>query len=120
MNVINDIFELVDMQTKMNKYPNQLSGGEQQRVAIARALAKNPSILFCDEPTAALDEEMSYKIFNILYKTNKQRKKTIILITHNSKFKLLADKIITFEENTIKVTENENPISPDELFKINL
>ncbi|WP_179309195.1 ATP-binding cassette domain-containing protein, partial [Escherichia coli] len=72
----------VGMENKINKYPFQLSGGEQQRVAIARALASNPSIILADEPTGALDIENTENILKLLKEIN-QKGKTVIIITHD-------------------------------------
>ena len=77
-----------------------LSGGEKQRVAIARSLISKPKILFCDEPTGALDDENGKKVINILEKLHQQGQ-TIILVTHNPDFKQLATQIITLQNGQI-------------------
>ena len=77
-----------------------LSGGEKQRVAIARSLIGRPKILFCDEPTGALDDENGNKVMNILKKLH-QEGQTIVLVTHNSDFKHLATQIITLQDGKI-------------------
>ena len=77
-----------------------LSGGEKQRVAIARSLISKPKILFCDEPTGALDDENGKKVMNILEKLH-QEGQTIVLVTHNPDFKQLATQIITLQDGQI-------------------
>lgn len=113
---IEDIFETIGMSSKINNYPHQLSGGEQQRVSIARALAKNPSILFGDEPTGALDEEMGRKVLEILIKINKELKTSIIIVTHNPHIARIADTVLHVKNGTIdKFIINENPVSPSDI-----
>src|SRR5690349_6609969 len=80
---VNEILQEVMLEEHAQKFPYQLSGGQQQRVAIARALAKNPAILFCDEPTGALDEETGKAILTVLQRINEEFKTTVFLITHN-------------------------------------
>ena len=78
-----DILQKVGLQDKLNKFPSQLSGGEQQRVSIARAIAKQPKILLCDEPTGALDYKTGKQILSLIQKTCREEKVTTIVITHN-------------------------------------
>jgi len=107
---VDNVLKSVDLIEHKNKFPYQLSGGQQQRVAIARALAKRPSILFCDEPTGALDSEMSFQILELLQKLQREEKITIIMVTHNPDIKEIADKIIYLRDGQIKsVVLNENP-----------
>ncbi|MFP4286885.1 MAG: ABC transporter ATP-binding protein [Candidatus Izemoplasmataceae bacterium] len=96
-----EILEKVGLKNHINKYPYQLSGGEQQRVSIARALVKKPKILFCDEPTGALDETTGKSILRTLQDLNKDLKTTIILITHNPSIGLLADTIVKMNSGEI-------------------
>ncbi|MBE2990271.1 ABC transporter ATP-binding protein, partial [Sneathia sp. DSM 16630] len=76
-----ELLKLVDLEDRINFYPNELSGGQKQRVAIARALINNPSIVLADEPTGNLDEENSKKINDLFIKLNKENAQTIILVT---------------------------------------
>ena len=76
------------------RYPANLSGGEQQRVAIARALAKNPKLLLCDEPTGALDYNTGKAILKLLQDTGRQTGMTVIIITHNSALTAMADRVV--------------------------
>ena len=80
---VEEMIEQVGLTPNIDKYPFQLSGGEQQRVSIARAVVKNPKILFCDEPTGALDEENAKEILHVLQDLNKTYKTTICLIPSN-------------------------------------
>lgn len=89
--------EAVGLGDKANSYPNQLSGGQQQRVAIARALVNNPSIIFADEPTGALDSETSRDIMTVLSNLNKQGK-TIIMVTHDEDLTTYASKVIRLKD----------------------
>jgi len=93
---------LVGLKDKSKSFPTQLSGGQQQRVSIARAIAKNPSILLCDEPTGALDDESGLNVLTLLEKINSEYKKTIILITHNQSIMQIADKVIYLKNGTIE------------------
>ena len=110
------VMERVGLKDRMNNFPSQLSGGEQQRVAIARAIAKNPKILFCDEPTGALDYNTGKQILQLLQDTCRKEKMTVIIITHNSAITPMADKVIKFKNGTVEsVIKNENPISISEI-----
>ena len=79
-----DVLSAVGLFDKKNRFPRELSGGEQQRVSIARAIVKNPKLLLCDEPTGALDLETSRDVLSLLQKVNTQFGTTILMITHNS------------------------------------
>lgn len=98
---IAEMLNIVGLKEHQNKYPHQLSGGEQQRVSIARALIKEPMILFCDEPTGALDETNGKRILSLLQKLNQDFKTTIVLITHNPAISSLADRIIKMNSGKV-------------------
>ncbi|WP_374696724.1 ABC transporter ATP-binding protein [Spiroplasma endosymbiont of Polydrusus formosus] len=113
---IKDIFETIGMEEQMNKYPHQMSGGQQQRVSIARALAKNPNILFGDEPTGALDEEMGRKVLEILVDVNKKYKTTVIIVTHNPNIADIANIVIHVRNGLIdQIKNNTHPKKPSEI-----
>ncbi len=113
---IKDIFETIGMEEQMNKYPHQMSGGQQQRVSIARALAKNPDILFGDEPTGALDEEMGHKVLEILVDVNKKYKTTVIIVTHNPNIADIANTVIHVRNGLInQIKKNTHPKKPSEI-----
>ena len=86
---VEEALELTDLIDYQNKYPDQLSGGEQQRVCIARAIVKNPELILADEPTGNLDPAAAHKILKILEQINKEGT-TIIMATHN--YKLISDR----------------------------
>ena len=92
----------VGLEHKTDKFPVQLSGGEQQRVAIARALAKQPKIVLADEPTGNLDEETGRKIMDLMRDLNKKTKTTFIVVTHNPEIAKIADRILTIHEGKIE------------------
>jgi len=113
-----EALKAVGLEDHMNKFPNQLSGGEQQRVSIARAIAKNPKLLLCDEPTGALDSKTGVEVLNLLKKQCDGNKgaNTVILVTHNSLFAEIADTVIRVKNGKIEsVTPNENPKKIDEV-----
>ncbi len=95
------IIKILGIGDKLEVLPNQLSGGQQQRVAIARALIYRPAILLADEPTGNLDQKNSKEIVDLLKLSNRNLKQTIILITHDEKIALEADRIITIEDGQI-------------------
>ncbi len=106
----------VGLSDRMNNFPSQLSGGEQQRVAIARALAKNPKLLLCDEPTGALDYVTGKQILALLQKTCRERKMTVIVITHNLALTPMADKVIHIRNGKVERMEiNSNPKPVEEI-----
>lgn len=90
---------------KFDALPNQLSGGQQQRVAIARSLIYRPAILLADEPTGNLDQKNSREIIDMLKLSNRSLEQTILLITHDEKVALEADRIITIEDGRIRKDE---------------
>ncbi len=105
-----EALQLVGLGHRMDNFPAQLSGGEQQRVAIARALAKNPKLLLCDEPTGALDYKTGKAILGLLQDTCKQTGCTVVLITHNTAFTAIADRVIHVKEGRASRVElNANP-----------
>ncbi len=89
-----EVLEIVGMWEHRDKYPFEISGGEQQRVAIARAVVKNPAIILCDEPTGALDFENAKKVLKLLEDINKKYGTTIIIATHNIAISQMSHKII--------------------------
>jgi len=97
-----DVLNSVGLAGRFNNFPSQLSGGEQQRVSIARAIAKNPKLLLCDEPTGALDYKTGIEILKLLYNFCKKNKKTIIIVTHNSEIKDIADKVIHIKNGRVE------------------
>ena len=95
------IVRTLGIEDKLESLPNQLSGGQQQRVAIARSLIYRPAILFADEPTGNLDQKNSKEIIDLLKLSNRNLKQTILLITHDEKIALEADRIVTIEDGQI-------------------
>ena len=113
---IDEILKAIGLETQSRKYPNELSGGQQQRVSIARSVAKNPNILFGDEPTGAIDEEMSKNIMNLFVEINKKYHTTIIIVTHNPILAEIATMVINVANGSISnIKINKNPKSVDQL-----
>ena len=108
---LNEIIKLLKIEDRRKAMPSQLSGGEQQRVSIGRALMNNPSIILADEPTGNLDSMASKEIVEIFKYYNKAYKQTLIIVTHDEKIALQADRIIKLEDGKI---------IGDEGWKINL
>ena len=98
---VNDIIAKLGLSNRLSHLPNQLSGGQQQRVAIGRALINNPALLLADEPTGNLDSENSREIISLLRKFNKEFNQTVIMITHDERIALSADRIIAIEDGRI-------------------
>lgn len=113
-----EILKEVGLEQHSNKFPNQLSGGEQQRVSIARAIAKDPKLLLCDEPTGALDSKTGVDVLKLLKKQCDKNNgaNTVIIVTHNSLFAEIADTVIHVKNGKIEsVVANENPKKIDEV-----
>ncbi len=96
-----EIVNRLGIQDKLSSLPSQLSGGQQQRAAIARALVYRPAILLADEPTGNLDRKNSVEIIDLLKLSNRDMNQTILLITHDEKVALEADRILTIEDGKI-------------------
>lgn len=113
---VNEVIKTVGLTRHRKKYMHELSGGEQQRVSIARALAKNPKIMFCDEPTGALDEKTGKKVLEALVEANEKLGTTMMIITHNPGIALIGDRVIRM--NSGKITQeyqNEKRTNPLEI-----
>ncbi len=107
------VLEEVGLINHLDKFPNELSGGEQQRVSIGRAVAKEPKILLCDEPTGALDSYTGVEIIKLL---KKQKDTTVIVVTHNSLIAEVADRVIKVKNGHIESnTKNKNIKNVDEV-----
>ena len=107
---------LVGLADRVNHYPAELSGGEQQRVSIARAIAKNPKVLLADEPTGALDFNTGIMVLDVLKQIHRQRKTSILFITHNQEIAKIADMVISLRSGEIlNMYENETPLAPAEV-----
>ncbi len=96
------LLKTVNLEGYEDRYPRELSGGEQQRVAIARALANNPEIILADEPTGNLDSENSRKIIELLKRLNQELNKTIILVTHEKELARYANRIVYLLDGKIQ------------------
>ena len=98
---VDDILKTLGLYEHRHKLPSQLSGGQQQRCSIGRAIVKNPDILLCDEPTGALDYKTGKAILKLLQDTCRTTGKTVVLITHNSAFADIADRVIHVREGRV-------------------
>lgn len=113
---IAEMIRAVGLDSHAHKYPFQLSGGQMQRVAIARALVKNPEVLFCDEPTGALDEKTGKKILKTLEDIHKKYHTTMIIVTHNPSIALMANTVIRMNSgHIVEIIHNETVASAESL-----
>lgn len=99
--LLKDLVEKLGLKERLKHLPNQLSGGQQQRVSIGRALMNHPALLLADEPTGNLDSENSKEIITLLRKFNRENNQTVIIITHDERIALAADRVITIEDGMI-------------------
>lgn len=112
------ILKDVGLEKHYNKFPNQLSGGEQQRVSIARAIAKDPILLLCDEPTGALDSKTGVEVLNLLKEQcdANNGENTVVIVTHNSLIAQIADRVIRLKNGKVESNEiNKTPKNIDEV-----
>ena len=104
------------LENLVERFPNQISGGEQQRVAIARALVKDPSVLLCDEPTGSLDFENGRGVLDLLKLINNKKSTTVILATHNTVIAGMADRVVRLGSGKVLQNDlNTNSVMPKEL-----
>ncbi|TDL47400.1 ABC transporter ATP-binding protein [Paenibacillus dendritiformis] len=106
---LDDLVKTLSLQQRLNHLPNQLSGGQQQRVSIGRALIGNPAIMLADEPTGNLDSKNSREIIDLLKMCNKTYQQTLIVITHDERIALQADRVISIEDGRIAKDEVIRP-----------
>ena len=101
-----ELLEMVGMADRMDHQPSELSGGQKQRVAIARAMANDPAILLADEPTGALDSATGRMVMDLFHRLNRERGKTIVLITHNRELALETDRFVTMRDGRLYVGDS--------------
>ncbi|TFH11093.1 MAG: ABC transporter ATP-binding protein [Candidatus Thorarchaeota archaeon] len=97
-----EVLREVDMLERRDHFPRQMSGGEQQRIAIARALVNDPPILFCDEPTGNLDSKTGENIMKIIADLNREKKMTVVLVTHNEDLVKFAKRTLRMKDGVIR------------------
>lgn len=103
--LIDSLVHTLGLEKRLNHLPSQLSGGQQQRVSIGRALVNNPALMLADEPTGNLDSENTKEIISLLKKFNQENNQTLIVITHDERIALAADRVIAIEDG--KITRDE-------------
>ena len=101
-----ELLKMVGMADRMDHQPSELSGGQKQRVAIARAMANDPAILLADEPTGALDSATGRMVMDLFHRLNRERGKTIVLITHNRELALETDRFVTMRDGRLYVGDS--------------
>lgn len=106
----NELIYILGLENRINHLPNQLSGGQQQRVSIGRAMMNHPAIVLADEPTGNLDSKASREIIDLLKASNKKYKQTLIVITHDEKIALEADRIITIQDGKLVKDERKGSV----------
>lgn len=110
-----EILKSVGLLKHVDKFPQELSGGEQQRVSIARAIMKNPKVLLCDEPTGALDSKTGVEVLKLLRKQS-DSDTTVIVVTHNALIADIADRVIRVKNGKVESNEiNKHPKNIDEV-----
>ncbi|GCE15343.1 ABC transporter ATP-binding protein [Tengunoibacter tsumagoiensis] len=111
---MNDVLSAVGLFDKKNRFPRELSGGEQQRVSIARAIIKNPTLLLCDEPTGALDFDTSRGVLSLLQNVNRDFGTTILMITHNSAIAAMAHTVYRLRSGEVAEVTHHSELVPAE------
>jgi len=111
-----EALEMVGLSDRANRYPSALSGGQQQRVCIARAIVKDPKIILADEPTAALDFTTGQGVLKVIEKIVKERKTTVIMVTHNVEIAKMANRVIKLRNGLISsIRTNFHPMKAEDL-----
>ena len=113
---INEILDVLGLTELKNRFPHELSGGQQQRCSIGRALIKNPKLLFCDEPTGALDYKTSKDILSLIERINSAYNTTILMVTHNQTISLMTHKTVQLKDGCVSgITVTQNRLCAAEL-----
>lgn len=108
--LLKELINKLGLSKRLKHLPNQLSGGQQQRVSIGRALINHPALLLADEPTGNLDSENTKEIIALLRKFNRENNQTVIIITHDDRIALAADRVITIEDGMITRDERKDKL----------
>ena len=111
-----DLLRSLGLWEHRNKFPRQVSGGQQQRCAIGRALVKNPGLILCDEPTGALDYKTSKEVLELMERVNQAYGCTLVIVTHNAAIARMADRVLRLRDGRLDEDElNESPVAAAEL-----
>lgn len=111
-----DLLRSLGLWEHRDKFPRQVSGGQQQRCAIGRALVKNPGLILCDEPTGALDYKTSKEVLELMERVNREYGCTIVMVTHNAAIAGMADRVLRLRDGRLaKDRVNEAPLAASEL-----
>jgi putative ABC transport system ATP-binding protein len=111
-----NVLTRVGLGERMDRFPSELSGGEQQRVSIARGVVKGSPLLLCDEPTGSLDIETGMRVLRVLHDVTRSDGRTVLAVTHNAVIAKMADRVIRLKDGRIVSSEpNLNPVAPEEL-----
>ena len=111
-----DLLRSLGLWEHRDKFPRQVSGGQQQRCAIGRALVKNPGLILCDEPTGALDYKTSKEVLELMERVNREYGCTIVMVTHNAAIAGMADRVLRLRDGRLVEDQvNEAPVSAAEL-----
>ena len=111
-----DLLRSLGLWEHRNKFPRQVSGGQQQRCAIGRALVKNPGLILCDEPTGALDYKTSKEVLELMERVNRKYGCTIVIVTHNAAIARMADRVLRLRDGHLAEDEvNDSPVFAAEL-----
>ena len=113
---LEDLLRSLGLWEHRNKFPRQVSGGQQQRCAIGRALVKNPGLILCDEPTGALDYKTSKEVLELMERVNREYGCTVVIVTHNAAIARMADRVLRLRDGRLAEDEvNESPVSASKL-----
>ena len=113
---LEDLLRSLGLWEHRNKFPRQVSGGQQQRCAIGRALVKNPGLILCDEPTGALDYKTSKEVLELMERVNREYGCTIVIVTHNAAIARMADHVLRLRDGRLAEDEvNDSPVSASKL-----
>lgn len=117
LKTIQELLKYLDIEEKQKAFPSELSGGQKQKTAFARALANDPEIILCDEPTGNLDIDSQQKIVKLLGRLNKEKNKTIVLVTHNLELAKEAKRMLFLKQGRIIESPQGSDESSRKLFK---
>ena len=113
---LGDLLKSLGLYEHRNKFPRQVSGGQQQRCAIGRALVKNPGLILCDEPTGALDYKTSKEVLALMERVNREYGCTIVIVTHNAAIANMADRVLRLKDGRLASDRvNDAPVAAADL-----